>query len=184
MTLSYRIVGLVKARISNEFLKASDADAAKALGLSRAAIGDYKHARGVMSAETLGRAQAIIQLSDEEFVDLHLQLAQESAPNAAPIRDAIRRIMEAAKKSAAAILAVIVLGFGAGNTGVSEAVAGAARYTLCARRRKAQRGPWVPGSREHSPPLPTTLSGARLLTFYSRWRGETHRPKERRAVHA
>lgn len=81
MTVSYRVIELVKRRISNEFLKASDNDAAKALGLSRTSVSHYKHGRDVMSQETLHKANEILELPENQLLALSLDLQIEGAKN-------------------------------------------------------------------------------------------------------
>jgi transcriptional regulator with XRE-family HTH domain len=77
MNTSYRVVELVRRKISNEHLTASDTDISRVLDVSRAAISAYKHERNTMSVDTLAKAQELLQLPEQQYYELILQLSAE-----------------------------------------------------------------------------------------------------------
>lgn len=77
MNSSYRVVELVRAKISNEYVTASDTDIARVLSVSRAAVSSYKHEKNVMSVETLAKAQEVLELPQQDYFDLMLALTAE-----------------------------------------------------------------------------------------------------------
>lgn len=113
MSTSYKIIELVKAHMSNEFLTASDTDAAKALGLSRTAVSSYKAGRDVMSTDTFARANELLKLPPAETIDITLTLQMEATKSDSTramlgsMRTLAKAFADHAKKSAAAILAAV-----------------------------------------------------------------------------
>lgn len=115
---SYRVVNVVRERISTEYVTASDTDVAKALKVSRATISAYKYGRDRMSAETLARAQKLAQLEDAELVDLLFDMVIEEALEAKDVgffieaKQRVKKLMKGMSRTVASILlgAVAVLG--------------------------------------------------------------------------
>ena len=79
MFTSYRVIELVRRKISTEHVTASDTQVARAIGISRAAVSAYKTGRDVMTHETLSRANNVLHLSDRELGELGWNLLLESA---------------------------------------------------------------------------------------------------------
>ena len=123
MNTSYRVVELVRQRISNEYLTASDTDIAHVLGVSRAAISAYKHGKAVMSPQTLRTAQKFLQLPDEEFDALLLRLTIDGAREP-ELRRAWQRL--ARQLHAAALAAIVAAGMLFAPTGNQSLAAGSA----------------------------------------------------------
>lgn len=97
MNASYHVVDLVRKKISNEYVTASDTEVANALGISRAVVSAYK--RGVvMSAETLEKAQEILKLPPGELWEISTCLTLESSPETKAVNAAHRWMQEQAKR--------------------------------------------------------------------------------------
>lgn len=120
MNTSYRIVELVKRKISTEFVTASYTDVAGALRVSRAAISSWKTGRDVMSQETLERAQELLKLPNDELLDYSLGLALDAAPGTKLLHAAHRWMRDQAKRLPIILIAVLGV-FGAGFSEVSRA---------------------------------------------------------------
>jgi len=152
MFSSYRVIELVRKAISTEYLKASDTDVAKAIGISRASVSAYKTGREVMSHETLGRANVLLKLPEAEIAGIGFDLLLESArtDNERAIyksmRDMARHVRHWAKTHTASIL-LVALGLFSAPRGASATVfevgsAGIVKPpvdTLCATRRRWAR---------------------------------------------
>lgn len=110
--LSYEIVNRVRDKISTEYVRASDTEVARALGVSRAAISAYKTGRDVMSSSTFAAAAGLLQLEMGELADLALRLRAEASLNASEkdvwlmIRGWLIEKTKAAGKRVASILLV------------------------------------------------------------------------------
>jgi transcriptional regulator with XRE-family HTH domain len=128
-SVSWRAVELVRRKISNVVITASDSDVARAIGVSRGAIWGYKSGRDSMSHDTLLRVQNIAQLSEAEFTDLLFDLLLEgNPPDANFLRKAKKAMHRAMKKygNPASVLFVLCLLIGLGSPTRSEA------YTVAA----------------------------------------------------
>lgn len=116
---SYRVVELIRAKISNKYLRASDTEISRVLAVSRAAISAYKGGRAVMGLSTLSRAQDVLDLPGRELAAIQADLAVEAAttPEARRILTAVR---DAVRGVAASILLALAIlagsAFGLGNT--------------------------------------------------------------------
>lgn len=81
MKTSYRVIELVRKKISSDYISASDTDISRVLDVSRAVISAYKHEKTVMSLETLAKAQELLQMPQQEYFDLMLSLSAEGTTN-------------------------------------------------------------------------------------------------------
>lgn len=79
MFTSYRVIDMVRKKISTEHLTASDTDVARAIGLSRAAVSAYKTGRDIMTHETLARANELLKLPDLDIANIGFDLLLERA---------------------------------------------------------------------------------------------------------
>jgi len=109
MNTSYRIIELVRARMSNEFLTATDTDISKTLGIGRATISSYKHGKSGMSPETLKQANKILQLSDAQMSEYLLAITLEGTSDP-QTRSLWRLLQKNLAGVSTAILAVCALG--------------------------------------------------------------------------
>ncbi len=111
--LAYRVVELVRAHIGTAYVTASDADVARALGVSRNAITEYKRGRSKMAPATAARALELLQGSAHEATPLLRELMDEQAhsePEGAIWR-ALMQVAEAVRgKAAALVLAIVAAG--------------------------------------------------------------------------
>jgi hypothetical protein len=105
MNASYHVIELVKRHISNQYLRASDTDAARALLLSRTAVSAYKAGRDVMSLQTLECAQTLLNLPPNELVELSLALSIEATPDAKSVWAAHKWMLDRAKRFEAFVAA-------------------------------------------------------------------------------
>ena len=78
--VSARAVELVRKKISNAFITASDSDVARALGLSRGAVWAYKNGRDCMSHQTLLKVQQVAELNEWELTELMFDILIEGDP--------------------------------------------------------------------------------------------------------
>lgn len=158
MFTSYRVIELVRRKISTEHVTASDTQVARAIGISRAAVSAYKTGRDVMTHETLSRANNVLHLSDRELGELGWNLLLESAKtdNEKTVLTAMRTLGRLVTKNVARILLVTMLVSGVGSATKAEASeaspAGAGSpviYIKSNRRRWRKRGislfraPWL-----------------------------------------
>lgn len=142
---SYAIVERVRAAISNQFVRASDTEVSRALGITRAAVSAYKSGRSVMGIDTLGRAQELLNLPGLDLARLSIELSMDATkePAARRVLDALR---DSLRGSAASILLASCALFGAahspgtsatsGNFGESTAIDRDIHYTCYGRRRR------------------------------------------------
>jgi predicted transcriptional regulator len=79
MFTSYRVIELVRAKISTPHVTASDTQVARAIGISRAAVSAYKVGRDIMTHETLGRAQELLELPPVDVAAVACDLLLEKA---------------------------------------------------------------------------------------------------------
>lgn len=116
---------MVRKRISNLFVTASDSDVARALGVSRGAIWAYKTGRDSMGEQVMLRVQQVGQLSEVEFTDLMFDLLIESnPPDVTFLRKAkkkIGRILKRGGGEVASILLAAMLVLGVGSPTPAEA---------------------------------------------------------------
>lgn len=106
--IAYRVVELVRAHIGTAYVQATDTDVARALGLSRNAISEYKKGRSKMAPATVARAIELLAGSAHEATPLLQELMTEQAhsePEGAVWR-LFMQIAESAKGKAAALALV------------------------------------------------------------------------------
>jgi plasmid maintenance system antidote protein VapI len=104
---------MVRRRISNVFMNASDSDVARALGVSRGAIWAYKTGRDCMSQDTLLRVQQVAQLTESEFVELMFDVLLEgNPPDANFLRKAKKRIGRVLKRAQRGAASILLVGLG------------------------------------------------------------------------
>jgi transcriptional regulator with XRE-family HTH domain len=105
---SYRVVNMVREKISTPYVTASDTQVARALGVSRAAVSAYKAGRDVMSSSTLAAANQLLGLGRAELADLAMDLRIDTAINDCEremwVR--IKQLLVMAGRSSASILLV------------------------------------------------------------------------------
>jgi len=77
MFTSYRVIELVRAKISTPHVTASDTQVARAIGISRAAVSAYKVGRDIMTHDTLARAQTLLRLEPVDVGALACDLLLE-----------------------------------------------------------------------------------------------------------
>lgn len=145
MTISYRIVELIRKTISNDFLTASDTDVARVLGLGRATVSAYKHDRAVMSPETLQLAQKVLQLPEKDFDELLLALTIEGTREP-ELRSAWKRLQKTISRSAAAVVAAIVAAAALSGAPSNQAIAAFSNGSngmLCEVRKRRRRAAWA-----------------------------------------
>jgi transcriptional regulator with XRE-family HTH domain len=153
---SYRVVELVRSKISSAYVTASDTDVSRVLGVSRAIISAYKHGRNVMSGEMLTKAQDLLQLPDAELFDLMLSLQAEGEPEPElqkHWRD-LHRFIRSSLKNGARLSAWIVTAILAAGTIPASPVnqasnadfqrAQSIHYAYSRRRRLAHSFPEIP----------------------------------------
>lgn len=126
MLTSYRIVELVRKHISNTYVRASDTEVAKALGVSRAAISAWKSGRDIMSHELLITAAGLAKLDQAQLWELFFALEIERAKESPAQQDFWRGIRQATRawgeiaaqaarsKASAVALAMLAAGSAAG----------------------------------------------------------------------
>lgn len=78
---SYKIVEMVRQKISSPYVTASDTAVAKVLGVSRQAVSAYKAGRDVMSTSTLAQVNQVLQLELDQLGWLAIELKGDRAIN-------------------------------------------------------------------------------------------------------
>lgn len=130
MSTSYHVINLVREKISNEYVRASDTAVAKALGISRAAVSAYKSGRDNMSLETLQAANRILKLEVAELSELAISLIAEALPYDPKgqtgtyrfydmVRGELQRLALMAKDKAASILLASMIALSPAGSGSS-----------------------------------------------------------------
>ena len=126
-TVSARAVELVRAKISNAVILASDSDVARALGVSRGAVWAYKTGRDSMGDRVLLRVQQAAGLTDLEFIELMFDsLIEGGPPDVMFLQKAKKRVVRAmrrAARDATSILIPLFAGALLAQAGISRASA-------------------------------------------------------------
>lgn len=148
-SISYRVVELVRSHIGTPYVRASDADAARALGISRAAIYEYKAGKARMSPQAAARAVELLGDAAPEAMPLLEELMSEHArsePEGAVWR-LILNAAQAAKGKAAALFVAAILAAGtfyapSSNQAVAADSNEHGLYNMRTRARRRTRELW------------------------------------------
>jgi AcrR family transcriptional regulator len=108
--ISYRVVELVRAHIGTPYVRATDSDVSRALGVSRGAIYEYKADKARMSPVTAARALELLGGAAHEATPLLQELMREQArtESEGAIWRYLMRAAEAVRDKAAVALFVVV----------------------------------------------------------------------------